>query len=102
MRVQITLVNASKHYRFYDEVEDWGDKSLAEIYHAAQAEYGRCASKVYQDSGVLFAAELNAARPVGWVFVKRVQYTDCKEKYLQEAWVVPVNVIPEKREPIGL
>ena len=27
------------------------------------------------------------AKAIGWVFVKRVKYTDCNEWFTQEAWV---------------
>ena len=44
-------------------------------------EYGRCISKVYID-----AAD-GGAKAIGWVFQKRMKYTDCNETYLQETWV---------------
>jgi len=66
----------------YDDVmkyEDsiFPDMTRAKIFKWLQKEHGRCTSKVYIGNGI----------PVGWVFQKRVEYTDCNETYLQETWI---------------
>ncbi len=48
-----------------------------DLFRAMQKEYGRCQSTMYVGDG----------QPVGWVFLKRVRYTDTDETYLQETWV---------------
>jgi hypothetical protein len=69
----------------YSEVENWDVcDNVKEVYRYAMKEYGRCTSKVYVDSVD------GKPRHVGWIFVKKVQYTDCKDTYLQETWIAPL------------
>jgi hypothetical protein len=55
--------------------------NLGELFKSLRKEYGRCVSRVYQDTPD------GTADPVGWVFQKRVKYWDANETYLQETWV---------------
>ena len=34
--------------------------------------------------------------PVGWVFQKKTEYTDCSETYLREVWVTLHEKLPER------
>jgi hypothetical protein len=53
-------------------------------------EYGRCQSTVYIDTE-------DGAKAIGWVFVKRMPYSDApNESYLQETWVT-VHEAPPTR-----
>jgi len=51
------------------------------LFRALQREHGRCVSKVYHDGAD------GQPIPIGWVFQKRQQYSDCADTYLQEVWV---------------
>ena len=95
MKVSVTLANATKGHRVYDEIEDW-DCELGKVYKEAQKEYGRCTSSVYIDT------KDGKTRKIGWTFAKRVQYSDCNETYPQEAWIFPVEVTPETVSYIGV
>jgi hypothetical protein len=74
-----------------EELEDGSIQiNKGELYKTLTKEYGRCISKMYYDGAD------GAAIPIGWVFEKRVQYSDCKDTYLQEAWVSLATVTPRK------
>lgn len=57
------------------------------LFRALRSEYGRCTSKVYQDTAD------GRVKPVGWVFLKRMEYEDSRhvhsgsKTYLREVWV---------------
>lgn len=79
----ISAVNATQGGRliYSGEVTDAGDVTPGKLYKACAREYGRCIGKMYIDG------EDGSPKPIGWVFVKLEEYTDTKEKYLQETWV---------------
>jgi len=92
LRVRITLVNEDKGYQFYEDVEDVDETNPKKVFRLLQREYGRCSSKLYRD---------HPGRPAvahGWVFRKRVRYTDCDEYFVQEAWCELFWEEPAKRE----
>ena len=77
---------------FYEAFTD----DLGRLFRDLQKEYGRCISKIYVDRGrrqednTLFVLGLThpiTTEEIGWVFQKRVPYTDCKDTYLREVWV---------------
>ena len=79
--IQVQCVNATKGCRYGDdEPYETRFTSWGRLYRDCAREYGRCQSKVYIDKG-------DKAKAIGWVFVKRVKYTDCNEWFTQEAWV---------------
>jgi hypothetical protein len=79
--VQEVGVNVTEGYRFAESpVYETGFDTPGEVYRASLREHGRCTGKVYVDKD-------GKALPVGWVFLRRAQYDDCKETYLQETWV---------------
>jgi len=54
---------------------------VGDIFRHSQKEFGRCVSKVYQDTPDGMIA-------LGWVFQKRMQYEDDTSKsYIHEVWV---------------
>jgi hypothetical protein len=57
----------------------------ARFYKMLVTEYGRCVGKAYVGDGI----------HSGWVFVKKAQYSDCKETYLQETWITFASVTPK-------
>ena len=59
---------------------------LGRLFKSLRREYGRCVSRVYQDTPD------GTADPIGWVFQKRAKYTDSPETYLQEVWVMHKQV----------
>ncbi len=71
--------------RDYSDTQDWdAANTTADVYKAALKEFGRCVSKIYRDN------EDKTARHIGWVFEKRVKFSDCNEYYIQEVWLVPL------------
>ena len=70
-----------KHYRCGDSglYEPYTD-NIKQLFYSYMREYGRCVSKVYIDTD-------QGVKAVGWVFQKRMKYTDCNDTYLQETWV---------------
>jgi hypothetical protein len=57
-----------------------GDKG--KLFLSLQRDFGRCISKMYRDF-----RDKNFSVVCGWVFEKRMKYTDCSETYLQHTWI---------------
>ena len=79
--IKETWVNRTKNYivgetEYYESFTD----CIGDLFLSLQREFGRCTSKVYLDMP-------NEAKPIGWVFIKRVKYDDVDQYYLQETWV---------------
>lgn len=51
------------------------------LFRAYQNWYGRCTGKVYIDT------KNQEAKPIGWVFQKRIPYRDSSRTCLHETWV---------------
>jgi hypothetical protein len=72
-----------------DVYESCHDKP-GELFRDLQKQYGRCTSRVYVGDG----------KPIGWVFQKKVPYTDRWSKpgevYDQETWVTVHSGPPTK------
>jgi hypothetical protein len=81
MLIEEVWINKSKNWNIGNsgQYEPFTD-DLGMLYRHLQKEYGRCISKIYIDTK-------DGAKPVGWVFEKKVRYSDCDDTYLQEAWV---------------
>lgn len=87
LEIQETYVDMEKGHR-YGETEWYQPYTddLGRLYREFRSEYGRCTSKVYVDTAT-------GVKPVGWVFVKRVEYDDAHritrgpKTYLREVWV---------------
>ena len=56
-------------------------ENKGELFRAMQREHGRCTGHVYIDGEGMEPVK------VGWVFQKRVKFSDCNETFLQETWV---------------
>lgn len=78
--IQESYVNASEGYRIGDSevYETWTDNP-GDLFRSLRREYGK-AQNMYRDTD-------DGVKRCGWVFTKRVQYTDSKDTYLQEVWV---------------
>ena len=84
---EFEYVNITKGYRLgSDGVQETRFKTKGELYKYCLKEYGRCVSKCYVGNG----------QQIGWVFEKRVKYSDCNETYLQETWVAIHDSMPVK------
>lgn len=85
--VKEDYVNATKGYRFgSDNSQEVYAENTGQIYRQCRAEHGRCTGKMYIDTK-------SGTKQVGWVFVKRKQYSDARNGkpesyYLQETWVM--------------
>lgn len=81
LMIQETHVNKTEGYQlgetdYYEPLHE----NPGELFRSLQREHGRCISKMYQD-------KYGQVLMCGWVFEKRVQYSDCSETYLCEMWV---------------
>ncbi len=88
MLVQEEFTNETEGYRFeggppYEPYTD----NIADLFLSYQREFGRCISKIYMDPD---------AQAIGWVFEKKMKYSDCNEYYLQHTWVTLHNTAPVK------
>jgi hypothetical protein len=88
--VQEEFVNATKGYRFGEsDPQESRFTRKGDLYRFCVKEYGRCVSKVYIDTPA-------GVKAIGWVFIKREQYTDCNDTYLQEAWITMHKAPPQR------
>lgn len=71
-----------------DGVQHTEEDTPKEFFKSLQKEYGKCTSPIYVDD-----IEGNTKR-VGWVFVKRGNYDDTHEQFLQETWVTWLDRCP--------
>lgn len=83
-----SYVNATTETRYGDSgwQEPYTD-DIGQLYASCVREFGRCTGHVYVDTDT-------GTVPVGWVFVKRVEYDDVgrygfrgERTYLREVWV---------------
>ena len=89
MLVSVSYVNATEGHRIGDEPpHEPFTTDLGKLYRYAVREWGRCTGRVYIDG------PNGDPIPVGWIFVKRVEYEDAhrisdpaKRSYLQEVWI---------------
>lgn len=78
-------INETRGYRLDDE--NWYapyTEDVGRLFRDFQKEYGRCVSKVYQDTP---DGEPDA---IGWVFEKTRMYEDARskeDKYVHQVWV---------------
>jgi hypothetical protein len=87
MWIQETFINETKGYVCGepDKYEAFTD-DVGRLFRALQREHGRCISKIYRDTD-------NGAQAVGWVFEKRMKYSDARgndlerDYYIQNVWV---------------
>lgn len=112
LMVREEYVNATKGHRFGDSggeseafTEDRG-----ELYRALVREYGRCTGKVYVDRKVAVNGDpahgfTYEPLPIGWVFLKRMDYEDAhripagrERTYLREVWVMVREVADDDEE----
>ena len=97
--VRETFINESKGYQFgsSDFYEAFTDERKR-LFRDLQREYGRCVSAMYID------ARNGEAKPIGWVFQKRMQYGDArrpytdKDYYIREVWVEVREVVADANE----
>ena len=93
--VQRNLDNLDFGHIFESTVTEtkFEDNQAGELYRDLVKEYGRCQSKIHIDKD-------SQSIHIGWVFIKREQYTDCSETFLAETWVTvhekPNTVTVEK------
>jgi hypothetical protein len=82
MLVEEQWINQTKNYIIGDsgEYEPYTE-NLNELFKSYQKENGRCISKVYIDT------KDKQIIAVGWVFEKKVKYTDCDDYYIQHTWI---------------
>lgn len=88
LQINESYVNQTKGHRFGESgwYEPFTD-SRAKLFRSLQREFGRCVSRVYQDTP--------DGKPdaIGWVFEKRMRYDDARgnnadrDFYIREVWV---------------
>lgn len=94
-----TYINAGDNTRFGEsEIEEAHTDDVGRLYRSLMAEYGRCVSKVYQDT------KSRGTIAIGWVFKKRMQYEgarDPKDTYIREVWATVYEAC-ELNDPLAL
>ena len=91
MLIEETYINASKNYLIGESgLSESSTDNIQRLFGSYQKEYGRCVSKVYYDKPD------GSAMPIGWVFEKRMKYTDCNDTYIQQTWVILHKENPTK------
>ena len=97
MYVMKTYVNKDQNARFGgdEDPEEYPEETLGDLFRHPQEEFGKCVSSLYREK------KDGAVKRHGWVFEKRMPYSDFpKETYLQETWVeivksfIPPQIIP--------
>ena len=82
-------VNTRLSFVWDSEVHESWSPTKGHLFKQMQKEYGRCTGYVY-----MYRQQGKRPRKIGWVFEKRVRYTDSDKTYIQETWVTL-----HKREP---
>lgn len=75
----VTVEGDKRYGSGSDDPQESRFDNKGDLFRFCLREFGRCVSKVY-------VGEKNP-RAIGWVFEKRVKYTDSDKTYLQEAWI---------------
>lgn len=70
--------NESRTRLYTSDLHEPFTDDTGKLFRSLQGEYGKCISKMYHD---------DYTGSIGWVFEKKVKYTDCNEYYLLEAWI---------------
>ena len=85
-----TWVNQTEHY-IIGENEPYEPYTniIKDLFTSLQREYGKCVSKMYIDTN-------EESKQIGWVFEKKVKYTDCDKTYIQETWITLHKSKPKK------
>jgi len=80
--IKETWVNQTKGYQCGDSglYEPFTD-NIGKLFRALQKEFGKCVSSMY------IGKNNTDSQKIGWVFEKKMKYTDTKETYIQETWV---------------
>ena len=81
--IRESYTNKTEGYRYGDSewYEPYTDNK-GDLFRNLQREYGRCISKLYRDNCLDGSIDV-----IGWVFEKRMKYTDCNETFLSHTWV---------------
>jgi hypothetical protein len=93
--IQENFVNETEGYRSGEtDVYEIFTDSKGELFKSLQKKRGRCSGKMYIDD------QAGKPKQIGWIFSKRVKYTDCNDTFLQSTWVTvcdkPNDVIVTK------
>ena|ERR1043166_338667 len=91
MYIQETFINRTEDHIIdrTDVYLPWtGDKG--KLFTSLQKEYGRCTGKVYVNT------KDGKTKAIGWVFEGKDSYTDTKDTYIREVWVVLHKRQPSK------
>ena len=80
--IKETIVNQTGGCIIYtsDRATKSNTHDILVLFRDLQKEYGRCRSKIYKDNN-------DGEYQTGWVFEKKMQYSDCDEHYIQETWI---------------
>ena len=89
--VQEQFVDRTRECRTGDsEVYESFTSNVKDLFQHLQQEHGVCISNIFRDG------PNDEAVPIGWVFQKRMKYSDTKESFVQEVWVSLHKAPPTK------
>lgn len=63
------------------DIYETSSENTGELFKRLKSAHGRCSGNMYID------LKSGESKKIGWVFVKRIKYSDCKDTFLQEVWV---------------
>jgi hypothetical protein len=89
--VQETFINRTENYHLDESnVYESFSNDSGQLFKLFRKEYGRCISRIYVDQ--LDVKPIS----IGWVFLKRMKYSDTNKYYLQETWITLHQKPPTK------
>jgi hypothetical protein len=88
--IKEAFVNESQNILIHEtDIYETFTDSKKELFLSLQKEYGRCLGFVYCD------IQGSPPKKVGWIFEKKMKYTDCDETYIQNVWVSLYEALTE-------
>lgn len=90
MYLQETTIHVGENYIINETpVYEAFTDDIGALFKSCQKDFGRCTGKVYVETGG------GKGHAVGWIFMKREQYTDCKDTFLMETHITLHDKEPE-------
>ena len=88
--IQETFINKTENISYGEsEVYETFTSNILELFKFMKKEYGRCVGKVYID-------ENDFSIVVGWIFEKKMKYSDVDDHYVQQTRVTVHTGPPTK------
>ena len=84
-------INATRQYKTGEsEPYETFTDNIGELFNHLKKEYGKCVSNMYVDK------KSGETVQTGWVFEKKMKYTDADEYYTAQTWITVYKSEPVK------